>query len=214
MDPDAKRSRQAGNLLPSRASDVVDVLDHPTDLLNMSSDRFDALVDEFVERGVPVLHAIEQGAGVIAWAARHHFPDSHYGAWLHRFAQQLGRHDDTVTRWRDKAVQDLGLPVPRKTQERSQARLAAAARALRRSAAPRPRTAGEEAAVIELGGISSPSLQSAVALVLVTPAEVLADSTTTAQLEQLRTLVDEAIACQRRTVLRARSANRRPSRTA
>lgn len=196
--------------------DVLDLIDKPMLLLKMQNEQFDRLVEEFSERGAPMLVALRTGAGLLAWAARHHLPDSHYGAWLHRFSQDLGVSDDSVTRWRDKVTHERNLPVPMVTQDRSRARTlgSAAAKQLRQRAVAAGATPERRAAELELGDIGSPSLQAAVAQLALTSADTLAESATTEQLRTLLNVIEEAIAHQQRSSLRARTeqanARRRP----
>lgn len=180
--------------------DLPAIFEKPTQLIEMADDRFTLLVTEFVEQGAPLLVALRRGAGLLAWAARHHYTDGHYGPWLHQFAETLGMNEDTVTRWRDRVVNELGLPVAAVTQHRSRARLEAAAKQIRNDAANAARPP-----VLELGEVGSPSLQRAVAELALTSAEALAEAATTEQLRRLCALTEEAIAVQRRTSLHART---------
>lgn len=195
--PAATAATATSTALPDRASPggLLDVIDRPQQLLGLSAESFTHLVDEFLSRGAPIMAALKRGSGILAWAARHHLPDSHYGAWLHHFAETLGVSDDSVTRWRDRAITELGLPIPAVQEQRSRARLVAAARQIRARSADN---------VIELG--DAPALREVVTRIASLSPEDLAESASTDELRGLKTLIDDAISIQQRTALHARLA--------
>lgn len=208
--PQVGRPQTGVTLVPTARPEpaVLTLLtEKPEQLLAIPDDQFGRLVEEFLETGAPVLKALRRGAGILAWAARHHLPDNHYGPWHHGFALRFGVSDDSLTRYRDQAIRDLNLPVAMETERRSRAKLASAAANIRRNAETTP---AREKASIELGDVGSTSVRQAVTLLVLTSAETLAESASTAELRSLATLIDEAIADQVRASLRARAAARRP----
>jgi hypothetical protein len=188
---------------------LLQALERPHDLLKLSDETFSHLVDAFLDQGAPVMAAIKRGSGILAWAARHHLPNSHYGAWLHQFASTLGVHDDSVVRWRDRAISELNLPVATATAERSQARLAGARKARSRlESVPTPAAVAAAAVLAPaIVGGTAPARR-LVEDLLELSAEDLADSASTEELRSLKDLIDAALAEQQRIALRARVAQK------
>lgn len=184
---------------------LLSALDRPQALLTLPVETFEHVVEAFTAQGAPFMAALKQGSGILAWAARHHLPDSHYGAWLHRFATTLGVSDDSVLRWRDRAITELGLPVAAVSIERSRARLAGARKAT--SSTPSP-AATRAAAVLApaVVGSSTPPARDLVEQLMELSAEDLADSASTEELRAIKALIEEALAEHHRISLRARLA--------
>lgn len=185
---------------------LLDVMERPQDLLKLPRESFDHLVQEFVSQGAPFMAALKRGSGILAWAARHKLPDTHYGAWLHRFADEIGVSDDSVIRWRDRAITELGLPMAAVQADRSRARLAGArkAQATVAPATPGARAAAEVLAPAVIGSAVAPPARDLVERLMELSAEDLADSASTEELHSLKDLIDAALAEQRRIALRAR----------
>lgn len=188
---------------------LLHALEQPQSLLQMPVETFEHLVDDFTAQGAPFMAALKRGSGILAWAARHHLPDTHYGAWLHRFATTLGVSDDSVLRWRDRAINELGLPVAAVTVERSRARIAGARKA---GAAPATRSPAVTEAVTVLApavvGSSTPPARGLVEQLLELSPEDLAESGSTEELRAIKGLIEAALAEQQRVALRARLAQR------
>lgn len=187
---------------------LLHALEQPRDLLKLSAETFEHLVDAFTAQGAPFMAALKRGSGILAWAARHHLPDSHYGPWLHRFATTLGVSDDSVLRWRDRAITELGLPVPAVTASRSRARLAGARKASASVVSVRSAAAVKAAAVLApaVVGFSTPPARDLVGQLMELSPEDLAESASTEELRALKALIEEALAEHSRTALRARVA--------
>jgi transposase-like protein len=204
--------KAGATLVPARVvgdtPSLVDLIETPKKLLTLPETAFTSLVDDFLHQGAPLMKAVRRGAGILAWAARHHLADSHYGPWLHKVARELGVHEDSLVRWRDQVTSELGLPIPQATQQRSRARLAGAAGQVRRAGEKRAADAISNSNVVELGPIGPAPVRDLVARLLATPVQTLAESNTTDELRELKTLIDDALAHQQRAALHARTADR------
>lgn len=209
-------SRIATPLTPAvvEPEGLLQTLERPLDLIKVTDETFNHLVEEFLSKGAPFLAAIKRGAGILAWAARHHLADSHYGAWLHRFADELGVNEDTVTRYRDTAINELGLPVAARHADRSRARIAGAVKA--KAASPARQSPEALAAAVVLGptvvGGSAAPARSLVEGLLELSVEDLADSASTEELRTIKALIEAALAEQQRIALRARLGSKDASR--
>lgn len=206
-------TEQSGSpLLPARTvpgtPSLVSLIEQPMKLLQLPETAFTSLVDDFIAQGAPLMKAVRRGAGILAWAARHKLRDGEYGPWLHRLAEELGQHEDSVIRWRDQVTSEMGLPVPAATKERSRARLAGAAKAVRRAGEKLAEDAISAGNVVELGPLGPAPARDLVVRLLATPAAELAASATTDELRDLKALIDDALAHQHRESLRARTAER------
>lgn len=190
---------------------LLHALEQPRDLLKLPVETFEHLVEAFTAQGAPFMAALKRGSGILAWAARHHLPDTHYGAWLHRFATTLGVSDDSVLRWRDRAINELGLPVAAVTAERSRARIAGARKASGGAAPARQSEAVAKAAAVlapAVVGSSTPPARELVEQLLELSAEDLAESGSTEELRSIKGLIEAALAEQQRVALRARLVQR------
>lgn len=181
--------------------DVLDLLERPLNLLEISAEAFDQVVAAFADKVEPIMTAVQRSAGILAWAARHHMPDTHYGAWVHRLAELVGRSDDTIIRWRDEITSQLALPVPAVTERRSRARLAGAAKAVRQASQPRPEP-------VMIGDVHPTPLRQTLVALLADPdaAAVLADALSTDELRSFGRILTEAERHQRRQALHAKAA--------